>query len=75
MNCRRKEMHCRIVVYGTANNTSWGKSPGRHKPTSPNCDLFIYHAHHHTLVGKVKHHLKGTALDIDGIRIDVASNA
>ena len=79
-NTRRKEIHHCRVVYGTANYTSWEKSPGKHKPTSPNCDFFISHANilyipHHTLVGKVKHHLKGKGLDIDGIQIDVASNS
>ena len=51
------------------------KSPEKHKPTSPNSNLFLYHAPHHTLAGKVKHHLKGKGLAIVGIRIDVASNA
>ena len=74
-NTLRKEIHRHRVVYGTAINTSWGKSLGKHKPTSPNCDLFLYHAPHHALVGKVKHHLKGKGLDIDGIRIDVTSNS
>ena len=65
----------RRVVYGTANNISWEKSPEKHKPTSPNSNLFLYHAPHHILAGKVKHHLKGKGLAIVGIRIDVASNA